>query len=116
SSTNVVSTAIFGDGGAAVVLAGADRPRGRARRPGQARVLGAESVFFPGTTHLMGFHLRNQGLQIILDRELAPFVRKEVAGAARRFLEPRELTRHDIRRWVLHPGGRRIIDVMASSL
>ena len=77
SATNVVSTAIFGDGGAAVVLVGADHPRAGAAR---ARVVAAESVFFPGTTHLMGFHLRNQGLQIVLDKALAPFVRREVAG------------------------------------
>src|SRR6185369_151526 len=86
SATNVVSTAIFGDGGAAVVLAGPAHPRGKSRRPGQARILGAESVFFPGTTHLMGFHLRNQGLQIILDRELAPFVRKHVGKVVAGFL------------------------------
>ena len=34
SATNVVSTAIFGDGGAAVVLVGADHPRAPARRAG----------------------------------------------------------------------------------
>src|SRR5688572_26953407 len=116
SATNVVSTAIFGDGGAAVVLAGADHPRGRARRAGQARILGAESVFFPGTTHLMGFHLRNQGLQIILDRELAPFVRKHVGEVVAGFLAARGLQREDVTRWILHPGGRRIIEVMSEQL
>ena len=48
SATNVVSTAIFGDGGAAVVLAGADHPRGRARRAGQARVVGRGERVLPG--------------------------------------------------------------------
>jgi alkylresorcinol/alkylpyrone synthase len=116
SSTNVVSTAIFGDGGAAVVLAGPSHPRGKARRAGQARVLGAESVFFPGTTHLMGFHLRNQGLQIILDRELAPFVRKHVGKVVAGFLAARGLERAAVTRWILHPGGRRIIEVMSEQL
>ena len=116
SATNVVSTAIFGDGGAAVVLAGADHPRGRARRPGQARIVDAESVFFPGTTHLMGFHLRNQGLQIILDRQLAPFVRKHVGEVVSGFLGARGLRREDVTRWILHPGGRRIIEVMSEQL
>jgi alkylresorcinol/alkylpyrone synthase len=115
SATNVVSTAIFGDGGAAVVLTGGDHPAGRGRRP-RARLLDTHSVFFPGTTHLMGFRLRNPGLQIILDRELAPFVRREVAGAVRGFLEPRGLSRRDISRWILHPGGQRIVEVMAQQL
>jgi alkylresorcinol/alkylpyrone synthase len=116
SATNVVSTAIFGDGAAAVVMAGADHPRSKERRPGQARIVDAESVFFPGTTHLMGFHLRNQGLQIILDRELAPFVRRHVGEVVADFLSSRGLQRADITRWILHPGGRRIIEVMSEKL
>ncbi len=113
SATNVVSTAIFGDGGAAVVLVGADHPRARSA---PARVVAAESVFFPGTTHLMGFHLRNSGLHIILDKALAPFVRREVASGVDAFLASQGLKRSDITRWVMHPGGRRIIEVMAERL
>jgi len=78
SATNVVSTAIFGDGAAAVVLVGRQHPRARA---GLAKVVDSESLFFRGTTHLMGFRLRNQGLQIVLDRELTRFVRREVGRA-----------------------------------
>ncbi len=114
SATNVVSTAIFGDGGAAVVLAGAAHPR--ARNGGLARLVDSESAFFPGTTHLMGFRLRNQGLQIILDRGLAPFVRREVGPVIQGFLRRRGLQREDVTRWILHPGGRRIIEVMAEQL
>jgi alkylresorcinol/alkylpyrone synthase len=115
SATNVVSTAIFGDGGAAVVLVGTEHPLAAA--PGRlARLADADSIFFRGTTHLMGFHLRNQGLQIVLDRGLAPFVRREVVAAVQSFLEPRGLSRRDVTRFVLHPGGRRIIEVMAEKL
>jgi alkylresorcinol/alkylpyrone synthase len=113
AAANVVSTAIFGDGGAAVVLVGPEHPRARG---GVARVLDAGSIFFPGTTHLMGFHLRNRGLQIVLDRELAPFVRREVVCAVSRFLEACGVARADVSRWILHPGGRRIIEVMAERL
>ena len=114
SPTNVVSTAIFGDGGAAAVMVGREHPR--ARGPALARLVDAESVFFPGTTHLMGFHLSNQGLQIVLDRTLAPFVRREVVAAVEGFLAPRGLTRGDVSRWILHPGGRRIVEVMSERL
>src|SRR6185436_1976745 len=114
SATNVVSTAIFGDGGAAVVMVGPRHPR--AKDGGLARVADSESLFFPGTTHLMGFHLRNQGLQIVLDRELAPFVRKHVGKVVGGFLAARGLERAEVTRWILHPGGRRIIEVMSEQL
>jgi len=115
SATNVVSTAIFGDGGAAVVLVGPRHPAAQGPRA-KARLLDADSLFFRGTTHLMGFRLRNHGLQIILDRELAPFVRREVSSAVYAFLEARGLRREDVSRWILHPGGQRIIEIMAEQL
>jgi alkylresorcinol/alkylpyrone synthase len=113
SATNVVSTAIFGDGGASAVLVGRDHPRARC---GLVRVRERESVFFPGTTHLMGFELRNPGLQILLDKGLAPFVRREIVPAVEGFLAPLGLSRADLRRFILHPGGRRVIEVMAERL
>jgi alkylresorcinol/alkylpyrone synthase len=113
SPTNVVSTAIFGDGGAAAVLVGSRHPRAA---DASARIGDTESVFYRGTTHLMGFDLRNRGLQIVLDKGLAAFVRNEVLPAVEGFLVPRRLTRSDICRWVLHPGGRRVIEVMAEQL
>jgi alkylresorcinol/alkylpyrone synthase len=113
SPTNVVSTAIFGDGGAAAVLVG-DRHPGAGS--GLVRLRGTESLFFPGTTHLMGFDLRNTGLQIVLDKGLAPFVRREILPAVDGFLARRGLTRTDVSRFVLHPGGRRVIEVMAERL
>jgi alkylresorcinol/alkylpyrone synthase len=113
SATNVVSTAIFGDGAAAVVLAGAEHA---CADRGVVRVADAASIFFRGTTHLMGFRLRNQGLQIVLDRDLAPFVRREVVEAVEGFLGARGLRRQDVTRWILHPGGRRIVEVMTEKL
>jgi alkylresorcinol/alkylpyrone synthase len=113
SATNVISTAIFGDGGAAVVLVGREHPR---FAEGKVRVGDAESHFFSGTSHLMGFRLRNQGLQIVLDRDLTPFVRREVAAAVEGFLARRGVKREDVTRWILHPGGRKIIEAMTERL
>lgn len=114
SAANIVSAAIFGDGGAAVVLVGRDHPLAASRA--LASLSDAESLFFPGTTGLMGFRLRNQGLQIVLDRGLAPFLRREVGGAVDGFLSERGLARRDVSRWMLHPGGRRVVEVMAEQL
>jgi alkylresorcinol/alkylpyrone synthase len=113
SATNVVSTAIFGDGGAAAVLVGPRHPRAAA---GRVRLRDAESRFFPGTSHLMGFELRNSGLQIVLDRGLAPFVRRVILPTVDEFLAARGLDRGKIAHFILHPGGRRVIEAMAERL
>jgi alkylresorcinol/alkylpyrone synthase len=116
SATNVVSTAIFGDGGAAAVLVGPEHPRAQPGAGALVRVRDAESRFFPASTHLMGFRLRNAGLQIVLDRGLAPFVRREIVPAVQAFLGPRGLTRDALKHFILHPGGQRIVDAMRERL
>ena len=113
SPTNVVSTALFGDGGAAAVLVGDRHP---AADRAVARLGAFGSHFFPASTHLMGFRLRNQGLQIILDRGLTAFLRRHIAPAVDRFLEAQGLNRNEIDRWILHPGGRRVVEAMVEQL
>jgi alkylresorcinol/alkylpyrone synthase len=39
-----------------------------------------------------------------------------VLPAVEDFLAPRGLRREDVTRWILHPGGRRIIEVMSERL
>ena len=113
SPANVVSTAIFGDGGAAVLLVGGEHPRASDARVG---LLGSSSVFLPDTTHLMGFELRNQGLQIVLDKSLTRVVKNTVRRTVDEFLAQQQITRAQVAHWILHPGGRRVIDVMAEEL
>jgi alkylresorcinol/alkylpyrone synthase len=114
SPANVVSAAIFGDGAAAAVLVGREHPLARAG--GGLEVLASESLFFPNTTHLMGFRLRNQGLQIVLDKDLVPFLQREVKDTVGGFLERHLLRKSDVARFILHPGGRRIVETLAEEL
>ena len=113
SPANVVSSAIFGDGGAGAVLVGAEHPLAAS---GRLRIVDTESLFFPGTTKLMGFHLRNPGLQIILDRNLSPFLSRNVREVVDGFLGRRGLTHAGIAHWILHPGGRGITDTFSEKL
>ena len=64
----------------------------------------------------MGFELRNTGLQIVLDRGIAPFVRRTIVPTVEDFLRSREIPREAVSHFILHPGGRRVIEVMAEKL
>ena len=59
STAQLVSTALFGDGAAAVLLTG------RRAGPGVA-LLDAESHLFPNSLDLLGFDLRDDGLHVVL--------------------------------------------------
>jgi alkylresorcinol/alkylpyrone synthase len=109
SSANIVSSALFGDGAAAVLLTGE-------AKQGRPRVLATESTLFPHTTDLMGFDLQDSGLHIVLSAEIPTVVCAEVPRLVETFLARHRLTTTDITHFLLHPGGRRVLDGLAQCL
>jgi alkylresorcinol/alkylpyrone synthase len=103
SPENIVSTSLFGDGAAAVLLT--------ADGEGDAlRLVGADSTMFPSSLDLMGFHLTNGGLKIVLSKKVPEAIRAHAPLALARFLARHGLGLGEIRHFLLHPGGRKIIE------
>ncbi|MBI3304001.1 MAG: type III polyketide synthase [Deltaproteobacteria bacterium] len=109
SAANVVSSALFGDGAAAVLLRG----KPMAKKP---RILATESMLFPQTIGLMGFDLKDAGLHIVLSAEIPEVVCAKVPGLVERFLDRLGLTLNNLTHFLLHPGGRRVLDGLAHCL
>jgi alkylresorcinol/alkylpyrone synthase len=108
SVANLISTAIFGDGAAAVLVSG--RPiRG-------ACLIDARSHLHPRTLDALGFDLESDGFHVVLGRELPALVRAEIAGLVDGLCARNGLARGDLRSFVLHPGGRRILDAVEDRL
>jgi alkylresorcinol/alkylpyrone synthase len=101
---DVVGTALFGDGAAAALVAGDD-----AAGTGP-RVLGSRSVLFDDTRDLMGWDFTGDGMRLLLSPAVAGLVRERLKGVVEAFLADQGLESKKVRYWVLHPGGRRILE------
>jgi alkylresorcinol/alkylpyrone synthase len=113
SPANRVTTALCGDGAAAVVLAGsAADDRGRPR----LRALEAGCHVFPHTTDALGFDLRDDGFHTVLSKDVPVLLKKEIAALVRALTARRGLGREDLSFFVLHPGGRKILGVVEEEL
>lgn len=110
SMANLISSGLFGDGAAAVIVAGADC--------GLAgpTILATRSVFYPDTEEMMGWDISEKGFRIVLSREVPNLVRKNLAHDVDDFLATRGLTRADIGSWALHTGGPKILEATAEAL
>jgi len=112
SMANLISAALFGDGAAAVIVAGADAEC----EPSGPRILATRSVFYPDTEEMMGWDVSERGFRIVLSREIPDLVRKNLAHDLDDFLAERGLTRADIGSWALHTGGPKILEATAEAL
>ncbi len=110
SVANLISSGLFGDGSAAVVVAGSERS---ASGP---QVLGARSSFYRGTEDVMGWDISEQGFRIVLSPEVPEMVRKHLARDVDGFLADYGLNRNDIDTWIMHTGGPKVLEATAESL
>jgi alkylresorcinol/alkylpyrone synthase len=100
AKSNIVATALFGDGAAAAILAGSGG--GPALGPGGEHL-------FPDSLDIMGWDVAEDGLKAIFSRDIPALVRREMRGAATRFLARHGLALDTIDRFVCHPGGTKVI-------
>jgi alkylresorcinol/alkylpyrone synthase len=113
SVENMIASGLFGDGAAAVLLAGGEHPLARA---GQARVIDNRSAMFPGTEYVMGWEMRDTGFKVVLSADLAAVLQASLRPELDAFLAEHGLGTGQIERWIVHPGGPKIIDTVESEL
>jgi len=112
SPANIVASALFGDGAAAVVACG-DARTGPGHGP---RVVSARSRMYPDSAGVMGWDVSGTGFRIVLDPGVPDVVREYLADDVDAFLLDHGLGRDDVTAWVCHPGGPRVLDAIAESL
>lgn len=107
SGGNLVGSAIFGDGAAAVLLDGSD---------GGLRIVAAQSHLVPQSAFLMGYDIEDDGAHLRLDRALPQALSQHAPPFLRAFLAEQELTPQDISWWLFHPGGVKVLAVLEDAL
>jgi len=107
---NFVATGLFGDGAAAVVLVGDQRPE-----PG-IRIVDTRSSFYPDTTDVIGWHVGGTGFEIVLTAGVADVIERHFPAEVAAFLADHDLQVSDVGAWVAHPGGPRVLEAFAHSL
>ncbi len=106
SMANMVSAAIFGDGAACVLVSSRVEDNG-------PEIIGEEMYHFFDATHLMGFHLSNQGLQMILDETVPATISNNFPEIIHPFLERNNSSIDQVQHLIFHPGGKKIVQTVS---
>jgi alkylresorcinol/alkylpyrone synthase len=104
-----VGSAIFGDGCAAAVLSNDPRADGPMILASQVHQIG-------GSLGAVSLHADGEGSYLHLARELPDLAGAGLPAVVEGFLRRNELEHADIDHWIVHPGGRRIIENVQSAL
>ncbi|SEW42359.1 type III polyketide synthase [Chitinophaga arvensicola] len=105
SMPNIVSAAIFGDGAACAILSSHEQDSG-------PEIIAEEMYHFYDAEYLMGFHLSNTGLKMVLDIDVPEKIESHFGDIVHPFLAKNNLTIEDIDHLIFHPGGKKIINLV----
>ena len=111
SAANLISSGLFGDGAAAVMVAGSELESA----DGPA-VVATRSIFYPDTEYVMGWDISENGFRIVLSRDVPEVVEKNLGRDVDEFLEDHQLSRCDIESWVIHTGGPKVLEATEAAL
>lgn len=106
SPANLISTGLFGDGAAAVIIAGDACPESPQRG---LEIIDTSPTFYPDTEDVMGWAISERGFRIVLSPAVPEVISANVGKDLDTLLTRNNLTRSDIQSWILHTGGPKIL-------
>jgi alkylresorcinol/alkylpyrone synthase len=110
---NFISTALFGDGAAGVLLR---RSSGRDASQPLARVVATGEYMWRQTEDMMGWSIEDDGFGVVLSPDIPRCARHELRPALDSFLARHGLALDDLDGVILHPGGRKVLEAVEGAL
>src|ERR1700691_1416916 len=110
SMAHLISALLFGDGAAATIVFGSNR------KTDGPEILATKSVLYPHTERVMGWDISEKGFKIVLSPEVPATVVKHLGKDVDAFLAEQGHKRSDIKTWVMHTGGPKVLEATATAL
>ena len=119
SIANLISCGLFGDGSAAVVIAGSETPLAKNSNGHKAlgpQILDTRSTFYRNTEHIMGWDIGDLGFKIVLSPDVPKVVNEHLRGNVEGFLADNGLSADAISSYIFHSGGPKVLEAMQNTL
>jgi alkylresorcinol/alkylpyrone synthase len=110
SVANLISSGLFADGSAAAIVVGDEVDSSG------PEILATRSIFYPQTEEMMGWKVSETGFKITLSPQVPVLIRENLGHDMDSFLGDHGYKRSDIKSWVLHTGGPKVLEATAEAL
>jgi len=104
-----VANALFADGASAVLVKDSHSEM-------MPKIIDFSSFMFPEFIDIMGFKQRGGRLRVVLSDKIPLVLYENIAAFVTKLLNKNHLSKGDIKHWIVHPGGKRILEVIGHAL
>jgi alkylresorcinol/alkylpyrone synthase len=103
SKSNIVATALFGDGAAAALISSSGEG---------PRIVGGGEYTWPDSLDVMGWDVTRDGFKAIFSRDIPELVTTKLHDVTVAFLAEHGLKLDEIDSFICHPGGAKVLDAL----
>ncbi|WP_078380245.1 type III polyketide synthase [Sutcliffiella halmapala] len=114
SKSNLIGTSLFADGICCVLVAGDDVTVNTDRS--YPHILGSQSTLMKDSEEVMGWEIKNEGLYVVFSRDIPSIITEWLSPNVQHFLKEYHLATEDIEHFILHPGGKKVLDAYIDCL
>ncbi|MFC3038894.1 type III polyketide synthase [Virgibacillus xinjiangensis] len=114
--SNIVGTALFGDGSAAALAVGEKSPLLKRVKRKMPRIITTDSRTKKHSQDVMGWNVSNTGLEVIFAKSIPQLVESFWKEHIYSFLHKTSLAEKHIHSFIAHPGGKKVLEAMEDVL
>jgi alkylresorcinol/alkylpyrone synthase len=113
SKSNFIGSSLFADGVAACLIAGDNHTN---KTKNIISFLGAQSKLYYDTLDVMGWEFLDEGFKVLFSQDIPTIISKNIYGDISSFLEKHQLKLSDIKNFIFHPGGKKVLTAYKETL
>ncbi|WP_010650604.1 type III polyketide synthase [Oceanobacillus massiliensis] len=110
--SNMVGTALFGDGVSAALAVGDDSPYLSYRKKSVPSITSASSYLKRDSVDVMGWDINNSGFEVVFKKSIPALVDSFWRKHVDTFFHDSGLSVDQIHSFISHPGGRKVMEAM----
>ncbi|TSD67457.1 type III polyketide synthase [Inquilinus sp. KBS0705] len=112
SKSNFIGSSLFSDGIAAVIVKGDNH----ASPNKTVSIQAASSKLYYDSLEVMGWDFRDDGFKVVFSKDIPTFIHQNIAADIEAFLAKQGLKLSDIKNFVFHPGGKKVLEAYEDAL
>ena len=112
SKSNFIGSSLFSDGIVACIVKG-DNHKATGK---QVNFKAASSKLYYDSLEVMGWEFNDKGFKVVFSKDIPTFIHEHIKEDIVEFLGKHQLQLKDIKNFVFHPGGKKVLDAYTDAL
>lgn len=111
SKSNFIGSSLFSDGIAACIVKGDNHIADK-----RIRYLASSSKLYYDSLDVMGWDFQDTGFKVLFSKDIPTFIHEHIKEDIDQFLTKQGLRLSDIKNFIFHPGGKKVLDAYNDAL